>query len=208
VAFLPLPADGGLAGAATYLALKSEQSLEAAAARGQAVAATWRRQGGNADTLLTANVPAAGTGPLPASAGLAVFDRNGNAVSCAFTMNNLFGTGRIAPGLGLLLAAAPGVGAVQPPLLSASIAWSPNLAALHMVAAGSGQHAAPLAVAGPMARVVEGSLTPQAAVASGRVAPARGQYGICTGYLPGAANSCVAISDPEGHGVALGATDQ
>jgi gamma-glutamyltranspeptidase/glutathione hydrolase len=208
VAFLPLPVDGGLAGAATYLALKSGQSMEAAAARGQAVAATWRRQGGAADTLLTANVPAAGTGPLPASAGLAVFDRNGNAVSCAFTMNNLFGTGRVAPGMGMLLASAPGIGAVQPPLLSAGIAWSPNLAAFHMVAAGSGQHAAPLAVAGPLARIVEGGMAPQPAVASGRLPPARGQYGICTSYLPGSESLCVAVTDPEGHGVALGATDQ
>ncbi len=208
VAFLPLPADGGLASAATYLALKGGQSLEAAAARGQAVAATWRRSGGDADALLTANVPAAGTGPLPASAGLAVFDRNGNAVSCAFTMNNLFGTGRVTPGMGVLLAPAPGVGAVQPPLLSAGIAWSPNLAAFHMVAAGSGQHAAPLAVAGPMARVIEGGLVPQGAVESGRMVPARGQYGICTNYLPGTESRCVAISDPDGHGVALGATDQ
>lgn len=208
VGFLPLPADGGLAAAATYLALKGGQNLEAAAARGQAVAATWRRQGGDADALLTANVPASGTGPLPASAGLAVFDRNGNAVSCAFSMNNLFGTGRITPGLGFLLAPAPGLGAVQPPLLSAGIAWNRNLAAMHMVAAGSGQHAAPLAVAGPMAAVVEGGLSAQAAVEGGRLVPARGQYGICTNYLPGAESRCVAISDPDGHGVALGATDQ
>ncbi len=208
VAFLPLPADGGLAGAATYLALKSDQSLEAAAARGQAVAATWRRQGGEADTLLTANVPATGTGALPASAGLAVFDRNGNAVSCAFTMNNLFGTGRVTPGMGMLLASAPGIGQVQPPLLSAAIAWNPNLAAFHMVAAGSGQHAAPLAAAGPIARLVEGGLSPQGAVESGRMAPGRGQYGICASYLPGAESRCVAITDPQGHGVALGAIDQ
>ena len=208
VAFLPLPADGGLAGAATYLALKSGQSLEAAAARGQAVAATWRRQGGDADALLTANVPESGTGALPASAGLAVFDRNGNAVSCAFSMNNLFGTGRLTPGMGMLLAAAPGVGQVQPPLLSAGIAWNPTLAAFHMVAAGSGQHAAPLAVAGPLARVVEGGLVPQGAVETGRVAPARGQYGVCANYLPGDQGRCVAITDPQGHGVALGAIDQ
>jgi gamma-glutamyltranspeptidase / glutathione hydrolase len=208
VAFLPLPADGGLAAAATYQALKSGQSLEAAAARGQAVAAAWRRQGGSAEALLAANVPASGLGPLPASAGLAVFDRNGNAVSCAFTLNNLFGTGRIVPGFGMLLAAAPGLGQVQPPLLSAGIAWNKNLEALHMVAAGSGQHAAPLAVAGPMARVIEDRIVPIGAVETGRLPPGRGQYGICTGYLPGSQQSCVAISDPQGHGVALGAIDQ
>jgi gamma-glutamyltranspeptidase/glutathione hydrolase len=208
VAFLPLPADGGLAAAAAYLALKSGQSLEQAGARGEAVAATWRRQGGQADALLTANVPAAGAGPLPASAGLAVFDREGNAVGCSFTLNNLFGTGRLVPGMGMLLAAAPGIGQVQPPLLAAGIAWNPALEKLHMVAAGSGQHAAPLAVAGPLARVVEGGLVPSGAVQSGRLAPGRGQYGICSAYLPGAESSCVAITDPAGAGVALGAIDQ
>jgi gamma-glutamyltranspeptidase/glutathione hydrolase len=208
VAFLPLPADGGLAGAASYLALKDGQSLEAAGARGQAVSATWRRTGGDADTLLTANVPAVGTGALPASAGLAVFDRDGNAVSCAFTLNNLFGTGRIAPGMGMLLAAAPGRGAVQPPLLSAAIAWNPVVEKFRMVAAGSGQHAAALAVAGPMARVIENNAPPAIAVEQGRLAPGRGQYGICPSYLPGSERSCGAITDPSGHGVALGAMDQ
>lgn len=208
IAFLPLPADGGLAAAAAYLALKSGQSLEQAGARGQAVAATWRRQGGDADALLTANVPAAGTGTLPASAALAVFDREGNAVGCAFTMNNLFGTGRMVPGTGMLLAAAPGIGQVQPPLLSVGLAWSPALEKFHMVAAGSGQHAAPLAVAGPLARVVENGQPPGIAVETGRMAPGRGEYGICPGYLPGAENSCVAITDPSGPGVALGAIDQ
>ncbi len=208
VAFLPLPADGGLAAAAAYQALKDGQSVEAAGSRGQSVAAAWRRQGGAAEALMSAQVPAAGTGPLPASAALAVFDRAGNAVSCAFTMNNMFGTGRVTPGLGMLLAAAPGLGQVQPPLLSAAIAWNPNLEALHMVAAGSGQHAAPLAVAGPLARVVEGGLVPQGAVETGRMAPGRGQYGICSSYLPGSQSSCVAITDPQGPGVALGAVDQ
>ena len=41
------------------------------------------------------------------SATFAVIDREGSAVACGVTMNNLFGTGKVAPGLGLLLAAAP-----------------------------------------------------------------------------------------------------
>ncbi|WP_237217853.1 gamma-glutamyltransferase, partial [Falsiroseomonas oryziterrae] len=69
------------------------------------------------------------SGPLPASAGLLVVDREGMAVACSFTMNNLFGTGRVAPGTGVLLAAAPGIGRVTPPLLAAGIAHSPNLRA-------------------------------------------------------------------------------
>ncbi len=43
----------------------------------------------------------------PAATSFAIMDRHGSAVSCAVTMNNLFGTGRMARGLGMMLAAAP-----------------------------------------------------------------------------------------------------
>lgn len=35
-------------------------------------------------------------------------DREGNAVVCALSMNNLFGTGRVAPGTGIVMATIPG----------------------------------------------------------------------------------------------------
>ena len=54
-------------------------------------------------------------------------DRSGNAVVCALTMDNLFGTGRIMPGLGFLAAASPA--AVPPPLLSAALVWNDNIKA-------------------------------------------------------------------------------
>ena len=44
----------------------------------------------------------------PAATSFVVADREGSAVACALTMNNLFGTGRIAPGTGILLAMRPG----------------------------------------------------------------------------------------------------
>lgn len=43
----------------------------------------------------------------PWAASFVVADRDGMAIACTVTMNDLFGTGRMAPGTGLLLAAAP-----------------------------------------------------------------------------------------------------
>ena len=211
VAFLPPPADGGLAAAASFAGVQAGQSIPEAAARGLAAAAGWRRTGGDPQVHLAA-APSGGAaafgGALPASAGLAVFDRTGTAVGCAFTLNNLFGTGRMAPGMGFLLAAAPGIGAVQPPLLAAGIAFNRNLRAFRMAAAGSGQDAAGIAVGGPMALHLLRGQAPSAALANGSPEPGRTQLGVCLIYLPGAPDRCAALSDPRGAGVALGAVDQ
>jgi gamma-glutamyltranspeptidase / glutathione hydrolase len=210
-AFLPPPADGGLAAAASFAAMQAGQSVPEAAARGLAAVSGWRQTGGDPQAHLAAaqaGGAAFGGGAFPASAGLAVFDRNGAAVSCAFTLNNLFGTGRTAPGMGFLLAAAPNLGAVQPPLLAAGIAFNRNLRAFRMAAAGSGQEAAGMAVAGPMALHLLRGQAPAAALEAGSPEPGRTQMGVCLNYLPGAPDRCVALSDPRGAGVALGAVDQ
>ena len=50
-------------------------------------------------------------------------DKNGGTVICVTSMNNLFGTGRIAAGTGVLLAASPHSNPT--PDLAASIAYTP-----------------------------------------------------------------------------------
>jgi gamma-glutamyltranspeptidase/glutathione hydrolase len=207
LSFLPVPADGGLAAAASFAALQAGASPEAAAARGVAVSRAWRERGGDPTALITAEVPADSAWPmLPASAGLVVLDREGMAVSCAFSMNNLFGTGRIAPGTGILLAAAPGIGQVAPPLLAAGIVHNANSRAFRAAAAGSGQHMAPMAVALPLFQALRGA--DAAGAVSGVPEPGRAQLVNCGRYLPGSAESCLAASDPRGSGLALGAVDR
>jgi gamma-glutamyltranspeptidase/glutathione hydrolase len=141
-----------------------------------------------------------------------VFDRTGAAVTCAFTLNNLFGTGRLAPGMGFLLGAAPGVGPrgneLQPPLLAAAIAYNPNLRAFRMGIAASGQAAAPISVAGPAALHLLRRVPTDDALAAATPEPGRAQLGACLSYLPGYPDRCVARTDPKGSGVALGAVDQ
>ena len=146
LAFLPPPADGGLAAAAAFQALQHDPSAFAAAqARADAVVARSRAAGGDPMALLAADLPGANLPPLPASTSFVTIDRDGNAVACALTMNNLFGTGRVLADTGLLLAASPA--AVPPPELAAAIAWNEPTHAFRAAVAGSGQEAAGTAVA-------------------------------------------------------------
>ena len=69
---------------------------------------------------LAGSLPATGGPPVGAQAGLVTLDPQGNAVACAFTMNNLFGTGRVLPEIGILLAAAPS-GSIPPAPLAAAL---------------------------------------------------------------------------------------
>ena len=56
-----------------------------------------------------------------------------------------------------------------------------------MAAAGSGQEAAGIAVAGPMALHLLRGQAPAAALANGSPEPGRTQLGACPDYLPGCA---------------------
>lgn len=201
-----LPNDGGAGAAGSFAALQAGADPGAAAARGLSVAQAARQRGGDPASLIAAqNLPPANWPLLPASTSLVVLDRDGLAVSCAFTMNNLFGTGRVAPGTGVLLAAAPGIGRVEPPLLSAAIAHNTNLRAFRAAAAGSGQLAAPMAVALPMSLMLRGADAPSAVTAAPQ--PGRSQAVTCPRYLPGDPAACSIAADPRGAGLALGALD-
>ncbi len=99
VAFLPPPADGGLAAAAAFEVLRANPAaLDEAAARAREVVSEWRRSGGNRGAPLSAEAPDVALAPLPATTTFLTLDAEGGAVACALTMDNLFGTGRIAPG--------------------------------------------------------------------------------------------------------------
>ena len=146
---------------------------------------------------------AAGSGMLPASAGLVVLDREGMAVSCVFTMNNLFGTGRMAEGTGIVLGAAPGIGRVTPPIMAAGVVHNPSLRAFRAASSGSGQEMAAAAAGRSLSAMMRGE-TAQSAVAS-VPEPGRAVAIGCTRYLPGSGETCTAAADPRGSGLALGA---
>lgn len=202
VAFLPPPADGGLATMAAFDALaRNPNDLAAASARAVAVAARFRAGGVTPEAVLAdKNLPAAALPLLPASTSLVAMDRNGDVVACSLTMNNLFGTGRILPGTGILAAASPK--AIPLPLLSASVVWNANLHAFRAVAAGSGQAAAPEAVAQTLIDTLRSSRPMGDHLAPD---PGRANMAACVEYLPGNEKMCAWANDPRAYGLALGA---
>jgi gamma-glutamyltranspeptidase/glutathione hydrolase len=114
-------------------------------------------------------------------------------------MDNLFGTGRIMPGLGILAAASPA--AVQPPLLSAGMVWNDNIHAFRAAAGGSGQAGAPLAVAFALINTLKTGRPLSTPVPD----PGRANVIACSRYLPGETSECGWANDPREAGLAMGA---
>jgi gamma-glutamyltranspeptidase / glutathione hydrolase len=212
VAFLPPPADGGLAAVAAFRVLQGDRgALAAAQARAIAVAARWRAGAGDPAALVTADLPAASLPAaslpaLPASTSFVTLDRRGMAVACALTMDNLFGTGRIAPGTGILLAASPA--AVPPPLLSAAIAWSPSRPGFRAAAAGSGQEGAAIAVADGLMQALRQAGPKAKPVPRPVPEPGRLNLIACLHYLPGDEDACRWYTDPRGTGATFGGSEE
>jgi gamma-glutamyltranspeptidase/glutathione hydrolase len=203
LSFLPPPADGGLAAAAAFAQLRRDPAnIAGADAAAQAVATAYREglDAGNPTALLKdRDLPAGHLPALAASTSFVTLDGSGGAVACSLTMNNLFGTGRIAPGTGILLAAAPTHG--QAPLLSAAVIWNKPTNSVRAAIGGSGQDGAPLAVALTADYALRqsgrdfGALVPD---------PGRANAVNCPDRVPGDFKSCVWITDPRGAGVAIG----
>jgi gamma-glutamyltranspeptidase/glutathione hydrolase len=200
VAFLPFPADGGLAAEAAFDVLAGNPNDVAdATARALAVVARYRAGGITPAAVLAArDLPAADSTLFPASTSFVTMDRFGAAVACAVTMDNLFGTGRILPGLGFLAAASPAT--VPPPLLSAGLVWNDHLKAFRAEAGGSGQAGAPVAVAVALLS----TLTTNRPMAVPVPDPGRANVIACGRYLPGENNTCGWANDPREFGLALG----
>ncbi|WP_297369377.1 gamma-glutamyltransferase [Acidocella sp.] len=136
---------------------------------------------------------ASGVEALPASTGFIAVDKTGGTVACATSLNNLFGTGRIAPGTGILLAASPAH--FPTPDLAAEIAYADGR--FRAATTGTGQQEAYAAAADGM----QAALTGQPAEAP---EPGRTNLVSCPKGVPGGEASCTASADPRGQGLAIG----
>ncbi len=193
-----IPNEAGVAAAATFLqAHKTPDNLEGLVARSLgAIAAA--RKGMSGDKILAGGGgTATQIGGVPASSSLIAMDRGGDVVACDLTMDNLFGTGRVAPGTGMLLAVSPSV--FPRPLLASAIAWSPGAHAFRAAVSASGQEAASAAAGYGMFRALNAKVAMPGTVPS----PGRINAIACAGLLPGAPQTCTWATDPRGDGLAL-----
>ncbi|MBX3500052.1 MAG: gamma-glutamyltransferase [Alphaproteobacteria bacterium] len=131
-------------------------------------------------------------------AGFVAVDRDANAVSCVFTMNQLFGARRVAPGTGIMLGAPSGNGMAQTtPMLVSNV----NNGEFLLAGAASGGPGAPAAL-GAAARTVlstHGRLADAVGGTSGGVL----SIFTCSRGLKFDRRTCQALADPRGHGLAL-----
>lgn len=104
--------------------------------------------------------PAGGTG-------IVVGDRYGNAVACSFTMNGLFGAGRMAPGTGMVVAAPPPGGLSVSPV--AVLVASEGSGRFYFAAAGGDGAAAATSVARVLFEVLDDAVSLPEAMELGRV---------------------------------------
>lgn len=105
----------------------------------------------------------------PAAVSFSVMDTFGGAAACTLTLNNIFGTGRMVPGFGFMLAAAPDDrGRTYTPLGPALLTSEYHNHA-YMAAAASGGVTAPTSLINVIARAAAGPLTLKEAMKAPRV---------------------------------------
>jgi gamma-glutamyltranspeptidase/glutathione hydrolase len=98
--------------------------------------------------------PAASFDPPPAAlpenpwaTGFVAVDRRGRAVACNVTLNDIFGSGRVAPGTGIILAPAPGPSGAGSTALGPMILSNAPTGGFYYAAAASGGTTAATAMA-------------------------------------------------------------
>lgn len=107
----------------------------------------------------------------PTGTGFVTVDREGSAVACTLTLNNLFGAGRVADGMGIILAALPAPRGRGPDSLAPMLLVSDLHNVFYMAAAASGGTAAPSALINVVTRALLGKddETLEMAVAAKRI---------------------------------------
>lgn len=207
--FLSPPADGGLG-----MAMAMRQQGQGNIAQG--TVAKWRAENSSAylkssisemtqkaQNWLDEDKASRGSLPaLPASTSFTVVDRDGGAVSCALTMNNLFGTGRISGTTGIVMAASPRQ--LPAPLLTGAISVYRQRFIASVSASGQNDAAQEAAITLNSFLNKQGSREKND-VSISHVHSSKGRVNAvyCADGLPGNDKQCHAYTDPNGMGLAI-----
>jgi len=105
----------------------------------------------------------------PVATGFVVVDYLGRAVACTPTMNALFGTGRVVPGMGILLAAPPTAAQGGAASLGPVIVTGNKSPEVYFAAAATGGDAAPTALINVAVRLFANGLSLDDALAAPRL---------------------------------------
>ena len=105
----------------------------------------------------------------PAATSVIVVDRTGSAIACSLTMNNLFGTGRVAGTTGILIAALPGQAGRGPTSLGPMMVINHKVNEFFFAAAASGGVAAPTATVGVALKALFDKMPLEEALAAPRI---------------------------------------
>jgi gamma-glutamyltranspeptidase/glutathione hydrolase len=105
----------------------------------------------------------------PSGTSFVTVDKDGGAVACSLTMNNLFGTGRIAPGTGIVLATIPDGESRGPYSLGPMIMDNQNSKKFFWAGASSGGVAAPTSLINVAVQVLLGNSRLSSAIAAKRI---------------------------------------
>jgi len=139
----------------------------------------------------------------PFSAGVVAADKDGLGVACSFTMNALFGAGRIAEGTGVILAPAPDERGFGFSALAPMIMANRNNGEFYFASAASGGLAGALAQADVLHGVTEEGLSLEAAMLRSRVFGGGGKaiYDVSGNEDPGAALSAAGFAAEQRKGI-------
>jgi len=105
----------------------------------------------------------------PSGTSFVAVDNNGGAVACSLTMNNLFGTGRIAPGTGIVLATIPDENSRGPISLVPMIMDNQNSNKFFWAGASSGGASAPTALLNVATHAILGNRSLSSAMKEKRI---------------------------------------
>ncbi len=141
--------------------------------------------------------------------GFAILDAMGGAVACGVSTQGLFGNGRILPGTGMVMAAAPGING-GPPAVAPALVLNPNVDEVRFGGTATGGGEAPVAIAATILAVADEGRPLDEAIrradppktAQTVLAPTRVNAFSCASGKAGF-KTCKVVTDPRGYGLAV-----